>query len=378
MFKYLKSILFYYNQYVVESAHDETLQIKITIVNMISCVGMGITAILGINAGYHGQYLLMLALLFTSVILFIVYIRQRINTSTYKHSAFLVVLSLNILLLFLIFSGGVENTGPLWMYIVPAVALFLGGLIKGLINVSIFLACFCILMFYHDGQLLAEQTYYSEAYKLRLLYSFLSVTFMCSCYEYFSQASFSRLQQLTVRFEEQAKIDPLTGLSNRRDIMDVLQKEYARIQRQQGPAAILLCDIDDFKKVNDLFGHESGDMLLQQISTQFNSLIRKQDNVARWGGEEFLFLLPDTSFDDAINLAEKLRKNTEQTKFALASTDYQATVSIGVAVLVEDTSIVDAIASADKQLYEAKNSGKNKVCGLQSSPAQLQLEAEFS
>lgn len=362
MFKYLRSLLFDVSQRGIKPYHDDEIQLNITIVNLFTLVGMSITAVLGSSAGYHGQYLLMTVLFITSLIYYIAYRRQRVSVRAHRRSAFFVVVSLNVLILFLIFSGGVENTGPLWMYLVPAVALFLGGLAKGLINIGLFLFFFCILMFYNGGELLA--TNYPLAYKLRLLYSFLSVTFLCYCYEYSRQVSFNRLRQLKIRFEEQAKMDPLTSLSNRRDMMEILQKEHARIQRQHGSAALLLCDVDYFKKVNDTLGHESGDKLLQQLSAKFKSLIRKQDNVARWGGEEFLFFLPDTSFKDAMNLAEKIRKNIEQAHFDLKGLNHQITICIGVAELTSNTPIAEVVANADKQLYEAKGSGRNTVRGL--------------
>ena len=124
----------------------------------------------------------------------------------------------------------------------------------------------------------------------------------------------------------------------------------------------MLCDIDHFKKVNDEFGHNAGDAVLVELSNIFLETLRKQDTVARWGGEEFLFILPQTQLQNATVIAEKLRQVIQNHLFHFEGIEIKVTVSIGIDQLDDDKDIDQVISNADKRLYQARDAGRNRIC----------------
>lgn len=169
------------------------------------------------------------------------------------------------------------------------------------------------------------------------------------------------------KLRELATRDALTGLSNRRHLIELALPEIARARYAGQPVSLVLADIDDFKHINDEHGHEAGDLVLTQASAMFHDACRGQDVVARWGGEEFLFLLPNTDADDALYFAERVRAH-----IAGMAVDYDGckmafTLSLGVASLAPDENLEEAIGRADGALYQSKSEGRNRVT-LASSP----------
>ena len=174
-------------------------------------------------------------------------------------------------------------------------------------------------------------------------------------------------------------LDGLTGIHNKRFFEEVLEREVARSLRHGRPLALVMFDIDFFKKVNDGHGHVAGDAILQALCRRLRPRIRREDLLARVGGEEFACLLPDTEQGGAIAFAEDLRGMVEREAFAFESASIPITISLGLAVLVpsmtdlrssDDSghSLAEArdaeilLKRADDRLYEAKNRGRNRVC----------------
>jgi len=159
------------------------------------------------------------------------------------------------------------------------------------------------------------------------------------------------------------KIDPLTGLLNRRAMNEILEHNLKIAQIAEEPFTVAMVDIDNFKEVNDKFGHLIGDCALKHFSNILKKSLRKSDFVFRYGGEEFLILLPSTKLDDAVSVLEKLRKIIQNTEIECNNCKIKLTVSIGVESIIpdENTDIQYVISLADKKLYEAKKTGKNKV-----------------
>ncbi|MGB9768438.1 MAG: GGDEF domain-containing protein [Dictyoglomus turgidum] len=166
------------------------------------------------------------------------------------------------------------------------------------------------------------------------------------------------LSNLNRKLEELSIKDDLTGLYNRRKIDQELEKCLYIWERYNRPFSIIIIDIDDFKKINDTYGHLIGDMVLEKISKIIRENIRKSDIASRWGGEEFLILLPETNLQNATLVAEAFRRKIEEANFGI---DEKITVSVGVANIENNESIDSLIQRADKNLYKAKESGKNKV-----------------
>jgi diguanylate cyclase (GGDEF)-like protein len=178
--------------------------------------------------------------------------------------------------------------------------------------------------------------------------------------------SWSAGQELAQKLEIQATIDSLTNLYNRRAFEEFAKKEINRAQREQASIAIILMDIDLFKQVNDVHGHQIGDEVLQEFSQRLKDSLRPYDILARYGGEEFMLLLPDTDTKTAVTIAEKLRVKIAQPVFDVeTSPKLEVTASFGVTSIKE--SYIDwqkLVGEADKALYQAKDNGRNKVCSI--------------
>ncbi len=178
--------------------------------------------------------------------------------------------------------------------------------------------------------------------------------------------SWSAGQELAEKLEIQATIDSLTNLYNRRAFEEFAEKEINRAQREQTPFAIILMDIDLFKQVNDIHGHQIGDEVLQEFSQRLTDSLRPYDIVARYGGEEFMLLLPDTDKETAVTIAEKLRVKIAQPVFDVeTSPRLEVTASFGVtSIKGTDIDWQKLVGEADHALYEAKNNGRNQVCSI--------------
>lgn len=161
--------------------------------------------------------------------------------------------------------------------------------------------------------------------------------------------------------EMASRTDPLTGLYNRRHMLEKIDEERIRFQRNMRVFSVVICDIDFFKKVNDVCGHDCGDAVLKALANLLGRHIRKQDCLARWGGEEFLLLLPETNSAGASILAEKLRKRIEEFEFIYAGIKLPITMTFGVAQFISDYGIDACIVGADSALYKGKSNGRNCV-----------------
>jgi diguanylate cyclase (GGDEF)-like protein len=165
--------------------------------------------------------------------------------------------------------------------------------------------------------------------------------------------------------ERLSMVDQLTGIPNRRNFDDRLGAEWKQSIRQNQPISILVIDIDKFKDYNDTYGHQQGDIVLQKVaSILLQSLRRPTDFVARWGGEEFVILLPATPSDGALEVAEKIRANVEKEVIPFAEgSSTKVTISIGMNTQapVQGSSAESFFSNADKALYKAKELGSNRV-----------------
>jgi len=171
------------------------------------------------------------------------------------------------------------------------------------------------------------------------------------------EAEINRLQQ---QLRDQAVRDPLTGLHNRRYLDETMDRELARAKRYRHPIGLVMCDLDHFKAVNDRYGHVVGDEVLKAFADLMRSAARGSDIACRYGGEEFLLVLPDMPADAACRRAERLRATLDGMRIAAAGV--QVTASFGVAGFPDDGGTADELTrAADAALYEAKRSGRNRV-----------------
>jgi diguanylate cyclase (GGDEF)-like protein len=166
------------------------------------------------------------------------------------------------------------------------------------------------------------------------------------------------LQDLLI---EHAHIDPLTGLPNRRALMENLQREWSRMQRYGNRLSFIMADVDHFKRVNDTYGHHIGDKLLQELAHVIEKQCRQTDLPCRYGGEEFAIVVPEPTEGGAASLAERCRQEVAKIQIAAGNEMVGATVSFGVADATHAPSSEILVIHADNALYQAKNSGRNMV-----------------
>lgn len=180
-----------------------------------------------------------------------------------------------------------------------------------------------------------------------------------------------QIQLLQDELREQAMRDPLTGLYNRRYLNDTLEREVARAMRGEYPVSFVMIDIDHFKNLNDTFGHNIGDLILQSFAAQLVSQSRVGDIVYRYGGEEFFVILPDVISERALEIAERWRKTFQETHLLHEGKTIGTTVSCGISEFpAHGNQNTDLIAAADRAMYQAKANGRNRVVIWQRDSAQ--------
>lgn len=158
-----------------------------------------------------------------------------------------------------------------------------------------------------------------------------------------------------------SRTDDLTGIPNRRDIMEKIRYETYRAQRNNRAFALILGDIDKFKSFNDTYGHDCGDGVLRSVAQAMRTMLRKHDYIARWGGEEFLVVLPETDEEGAHIVSERIRAKVESTENIFAGKTLHVTITLGVAMFDPRLGVERSIALADKALYRGKEHGRNRV-----------------
>ena len=169
------------------------------------------------------------------------------------------------------------------------------------------------------------------------------------------------IEEQARQLEVMATKDYLTGLSNRNDFLKKSVQEEQRFNRTGRPFSVLVLDIDHFKEVNDTYGHDCGDKVLVAVSRSLEKALRSQDILARWGGEEFTCLLPETGAEGAMAAAEKIRAMVERSGHTCENTRFSVTVTLGGCVYDGSISMQECIRRADAALYRGKNQGRNQI-----------------
>ncbi|MGF9699636.1 GGDEF domain-containing protein [Paenibacillus sp. MABNR03] len=201
----------------------------------------------------------------------------------------------------------------------------------------------------------------------------MTISFVGGIFIYFIAEFINKSNEMLFLLERRASTDHLTNLSNRRQFEKSLELQLERARESKQKLSLLVIDIDRFKKVNDTYGHSSGDAVLKQLGQLLIEHSRSADIVSRNGGEEFAILLLDCGSHQALAIAESIRQSVEKYLFALPDgTTIRLTISIGVAVFpdhCDERDDADFFEQADRALYEAKNTGRNRVCAIPKRPA---------
>lgn len=258
----------------------------------------------------------------------------------------------------LIISGGHENTGLYWIFPFPIIFYVLTGYLYGLLfNFLVFLLALVLL---NSPELLFAE--YRPAEVTRFLASFFVTILLGFIAELFRYRSHSDLDTINQKNQELVLTNQMTGLLNRRFIDSVFVPQLYE-QKNLLPVGIILADIDHFKLVNDQYGHDVGDEVIIEVSKMLKTLVRTSDAVVRYGGEEFLVLLPNATLEQATRVANKIHEqiNANKTSFS-TSEQIETTLSFGVSSCFSAEDFDNTIKRADKQLYRAKEQGRNQVC----------------
>ena len=299
-------------------------------------------------------------LLFTGSAIFFINLFFLKFTSNYKISGHVVLYMTFALMVYLVYTGGIDNSGPLWISCLPAVVILLHGLKQGIIELLSFLAILTFILYYPDNAFLATE--YTEPYKMRIILSFLVMLMLSAIYGYFRELSLDKMRSLQKELRFYLRRDELTGLYNRRGYRD------KAASNNQSFTTVLMCDIDYFKKINDTYGHLVGDYTIKEISNCINNTLRKKDIAVRWGGEEFLILLSNTTIEDAYMVSEKLRKTIESLVLSYENKiTFKTTLSVGIKEIEEGMSLENAIKEADNAMYTSKRDGRNR-CTIAKKP----------
>lgn len=324
---------------------------SVMLTNLFSAFSALLFLSLAISALLREQFLVSTVFFSITFLTLVNIIILKIYGNTSFSSGFLIIL-LNLSAIYAIIFGGIDNTGLLMAFLLPPILVFLRGSKTGGTLLLIMTGLAIGILFFIDPSLVLPQ--YSVPMKIVFVVCFVALSVFSFIHE------LSR-EHAELKLEEAASHDPLTGLLNRREMGRILNSESLRTRRYKRPFSLIICDIDGFKKINDTYGHKFGDTVLKMISDIFRNGTRTQECLCRWGGEEFLLLLPETPGGGALIVAERLRKRISEEKIVFGKEELSVTMSFGVGEFDPAISIDENIELLDKAMYKAKKTGKNRV-----------------
>src|SRR5690606_22926184 len=263
------------------------------------------------------------------------------------------------LFLYLTCTGGESNTGPLWVYVLPPFLFYLANLRAGAIMSLSVLAGVAVIFRFPELPFVLTQ--YSTDFQVRFLSSMSFSILFTFVIEYSRHTARQELVRMARLYERVSRTDELTQLANRRDMQHQLEKEFSRYKRHHHHFSVILLDVDHFKIINDTYGHDAGDHVLVEIAQLLRDTSRELDLVARWGGEEFLILLPNTTLLQALKLAERIRARIAQHSVAYKGQELRVTASFGVCSISQTRDLKQLLIQAGLNLYQAKQRGRNQI-----------------
>jgi diguanylate cyclase (GGDEF)-like protein len=263
------------------------------------------------------------------------------------------------LCLYMLATGGTDGSGALWILALP---LLVFGVMRSRTAVLICVFTLASMLFVLYGPL--QNLYhasYSEMIKIVCCVNFAVITMISYLPARIREKAVNASEHLTNELRIMASTDELTMLANRRDLSLRMDFEFKRGKRSPSTFSIILYDIDYFKKINDSFGHGTGDQALINFGKLLKARFRETDKVGRWGGEEFLVLLPNTSLTEAIDIADTFRRDVCQANLIPNMPSKMVSVSAGVCSNDEANDTEGMLKLADQRLYAAKQNGRNRT-----------------
>ncbi|MEW5249648.1 GGDEF domain-containing protein [Microbulbifer sp. 2201CG32-9] len=342
----------------IEEARQLELRRRIQASGYMLIFSFAITGAMGVIALTRGEIVVAGALFAVTTVILSAYFTIHLAGSSPKTPTLVGVLLL-VLYFYLLLSGGVNNSGLMWAVMLVPGFINLYGYKLGTSTLVAVGAVTVAVLFTPEFPLLAAD--YDTAYRVRFIAVFGALTALTALLDSSRHQTQQLLHRLTQQLERNANTDALTGLPNRRQAYKSLSNMERRNRELSGRYTVLIGDLDNFKTINDRFGHPFGDRVLRDVAEILRRNTRKGDVVARWGGEEFLVLLPNTNLGGGRILAEKLRARVE----ALSSRYPQpvcVSISFGVAEgHCSHSTHGKLLAAADARMYRAKKSGRNRV-----------------
>jgi diguanylate cyclase (GGDEF)-like protein len=303
----------------------------------------------------------------SSVITLIVILIYAVTTKNFERASIFnsTVFNLLIFPINFIYAGGIDGGMPIYFVMgIFVTFLLLKGKIRNiliLLFLSVYIALF--LVAYYNPDIIvpfpsAEARIVDLMFAMVIVSLFTGVVISIIGYEYSTEHEKAEL--LNHRLHQVAIKDPLTNLFNRRYLMHQLKNQIEKANQEEYPLALIIFDIDFFKKINDTYGHLIGDEVLRNFSKMISSQIRGNDIVGRYGGEEFFLILVETDSEDALRLAERIRKKVSNSILS-EKVAQSITISGGIGIYQHEMSVEQLITAADKNLYKAKFQGRNKI-----------------
>ncbi len=342
----------------VEEMRQIDLRRRILASSYMLLFAMAVTGAMAVIALSVTEILQAMTLSAVAVIILCTYVIINLSGPSEK-TPLLVGGLLLVLYFYLLLTGGVNNTGLMWAVMLVPGFINLYGYKNGTVALlGIGIATASVLFYPEFPGFTAN---YDTAYRARFIAVFGALTALTALLDSSRHRTQQLLEQLTGELEKNASTDALTGLANRREAYRAIHDLERRSRDLHSKYVILIGDLDNFKLINDTYGHAFGDRILQDVAKILRDNTRTGDIVVRWGGEEFLLLLPNSDVRGGSLLAEKLRHRVE-----ILSRRYVQPVRVSISFgVVEGNSRGSPhnqlLAEADKRMYRAKNSGRNKV-----------------
>lgn len=281
-----------------------------------------------------------------------------LRQETLQRRAFIVLIT--ALFIYLAISAIEDGAAIIWLFAYPPIIFYISTIRVGVLACAFGIVAL-IGLFSPVGVHLFE-TPYSDSFRLVMVTALAFEMISCYVLDLSRRRSQGRLMTLANEYEYAAKHDAMTGLANRREGLTRLDAEYERYLRNRMPFSVILMDIDVFKGVNDNHGHQAGDQLIVMVAKKLKEGCRRVDVVSRWGGEEFLAILPETNVAEAVKMANRIRQAIAAEPLTFEGLPIHATISAGVATIHGAESTNRLLQRADEALYTAKATGRNRVC----------------
>jgi diguanylate cyclase (GGDEF)-like protein len=325
---------------------------KRLLINSFASIGSVFLTVFGCISLFNQRFMLGALLLTASgLTVFLSYINQRyhIDKTISKIMASVIVL----LALYLVLGGGATGTGVYWSYSLTMLMVLLVGPSLSLLFMSFYLLLLAWGLFGNYNLVFP----YGDANSIRIVASTVALYILIATSEWIRIRSYDDISNTSESLRHQAQTDPLTGAINRNGFDQIL----AQWQSRGKPAVLALLDLDHFKNINDQFGHDVGDQVLIEFTHILQKNIKGKDFLVRWGGEEFLLFLPETTLDEAYRLMEILRFATRHIPIIRDHEQIILTFSAGLAEFHGASEFAKQVKLADQQLYKAKQTGRNRI-----------------